>query len=91
MKRVVGLSVLCVLAGCVSAPQGYWHRVSDGKRVDADQVLLAQFQRDRAVCDGEAAKASLASNEKVLSVHNYNVNLVFDGCLVGKGYVRQPT
>ena len=83
-------SILSIaVAGCVSVPQGYWHRQSDGLRVDATPALLDRFNLDRAICDGEAAKAALASNERDWFMHNQNVNLVFDGCLVGRGYVRR--
>ncbi len=88
MKIFVHLSTL-LLAACVSTPQPYWHRIDTGQRVDETPAVLAQFQRDRVICDGEAAKAALASNEKVVSVHRKNINLVFDGCLAERGYIRR--
>ena len=85
MRRLLPL---LLLAGCVSAPVGYWHR--NGVRVDVNPALLAEFSRAKTICDGETAQAALASNEKDLLTHNRNVNLVFDGCLTKAGYVRIP-
>ncbi len=87
MRKLLIVSI-AILAGCVSTPQGYWFKGS--MRVDADPQVFAQFQRDRAVCDGEAAQAALASNERLRAEHNRLVNLVFDGCLTKRGYVRKP-
>lgn len=66
---------------------GYWYK--NGVRVDANPTLFESFNRDRAICDGEAAKVALTSTEKKLAVHNLNVNLVFDACLTERGYIRR--
>lgn len=87
--RFTILCLAALLAACQTAPTGYWYRQSDGVRVDANSNVLDQFQKDRAICDGEAAKAALASNEKDVFIHKKNVNLVFDGCLTERGYVRR--
>jgi hypothetical protein len=78
-----------LLAGCVSQPAGKFHSVATGQPVDADPKLMAKFMQDRAICDGEAAKAGLASTERLSAVYAQNVNLVFDGCLAERGYVRR--
>ncbi len=87
MRYLVPLVLL--LAGCQTVAPGYWHRQSDGLRVDATPALLERFNLDRSICDGEAAKAALASNERDRFIHQQSVNLVFDGCLVSRGYVRR--
>ena len=87
--RLIPILMLLPLAACVSAPQGHWHRVDTGQRVDATEAIFEVYQRDLTICDGEAAKAALASNEKIAKVHRRNVNLVFDGCMVDRGYVRR--
>lgn len=53
---------------------------------DGNTTLLQSFETDRAICDGEAAKSALASNEKNRIDHVNNVNLVYRGCLAGKGW-----
>jgi hypothetical protein len=88
MRLVIALALL-PLGGCVSAPIGHWHKTDTGQRVDATDAIFAVYQRDVAICDGEAAKAALASNEKIAKVHRQNVNLVFDGCMVERGYFRR--
>jgi len=76
--------LLVLVTACMSVPPRIWYR--DGVRVDANPQLLAAFQRDRVVCDGEAAEAALKSQERDLMIHNRNVNLVFDACLTKLGY-----
>jgi len=87
--RVVVLCFGIALAGCQST-QGVWHSQSSGLRVDANQKLIERFQRDRTICDGEAAKAALGSTSRSVFEHQALVNLVFDGCLTERGYVRKP-
>lgn len=84
MRRLLPL---LLLAGCVSTPQGYWYR--NNVRVDANPTLLETFNRDKVICDGEAAQAALTSNEKDLMRHNLAVHLVFDACLTRAGYIRR--
>jgi hypothetical protein len=87
--RIIGLLVAAsVLAGCQST-QGYWYSQKTGQRVDETSTLLAGFQKDRAICDGEAAKAALASTTRSAFEHSALVNLVFDGCLTERGYIRK--
>lgn len=83
-RFVTAALLLALVAGCMSVPPRIWYR--DGVRVDANPQLLAAFQRDRVVCDGEAAEAALKSQERDLMIHNRNVNLVFDACLTKLGY-----
>ncbi|MGX1496849.1 putative small secreted protein [Labrenzia sp. MBR-25] len=85
-KALVLIAVL--LAGCQTT-QGYWYSQKTGQRVDESSALLAQFQKDRAICDGEAAKAALTSTAKTNFEHKALVNLVFDGCLTDRGYIRK--
>jgi hypothetical protein len=89
MRRIIATSLLIVAAGCVHQPQGKFHRVSDGKAVDADQTLYNTFLQDKVICDGEAAQAALTSTEKSRYAHSLNVNLVYDACLAKRGYVRK--
>ena len=76
-----------VLAACQAAPTGYWYRGS--LRVDSNADLFARFQRDRTICDGEAAQAALTSREPDRFTHNFNLNLIFDACLTKAGYIRR--
>lgn len=89
MKRAFLLLVTLALAGCLSVPPRIWYR--DGVSVDSNPTLLASFQRDRTICDGEAAKAALGSQEKDIYTHNKNVNLIFDACLTQKGYIGRAS
>lgn len=90
MARNYSLMILAMLlAGCVYVPKGAFHRVSDGLRVDANPQVLAEFQQARVICDGEASKAALVSNERDRYTHSKNVTLVFDACLAEKGYIRK--
>lgn len=87
--RFFGLILVAVLAGCQTTPQGLWHSQKTGQRVDATPALLAQFQKDRVICDGKAAEAALGSTTRSASAHSMMVNLVFDGCLTERGYIRK--
>lgn len=78
-----------MLCGCAYVPQGAFFRVSDGLRVDANPQILAAFQQDRVICDGEASKAALTSAERDRYTHSKNVTLVFDACLAQRGYIRK--
>lgn len=84
MISLVSVVISLTAAGC--APTGKWHRVSDGLAADSNSTILQTFESDRAVCDGEAAKAALASQEKNRIDHANSVNLVYRGCLAGKGW-----
>lgn len=83
MKKKL-LACIVLLAACQSIPPRIWYR--DGARVDATPAMLSQFQRDKTICDGEAAQAALTSNERDVFIHNRNLNLIFDACLTKKGY-----
>lgn len=89
MKRILLLCSVGVVSGCVSQPQGFFHRIGDGVRVDADPQVMAKFQQDRVICDGEASQAALSSTERDRGIHSRNVNLVFDACLAKRGYIRK--
>lgn len=87
MRYLIPLAL--VLAGCQTGSAGVWHRQADSLRVDASPAVNERFRADATICDGEAAKAALASNERNPDVHRQNVSLVFEGCMVGRGYVRR--
>lgn len=89
LKVLVSVLVVTALAGCTHQPVGFFHRVSDGQRVDANPTIAAQFQQDRVICDGEASQAALSSHEKDRYIHSRNVNLVYDACLAKRGYIRK--
>lgn len=89
MRKIAAITMLLALSGCVTAPQGAWYRQSDGQRVDSNSRIYDKFKTDVAICNGEAAQAALQSNEKDRMQHNYEVNLVYDGCLTRRGYVRR--
>lgn len=89
MRRVIVVAACFALGSCVYTPQGFFHRVSDGIRVDANPQVLAEFQQARVICDGEASKAALTSTERDRYAHSRNVNLVFDACLAERGYIRK--
>ena len=85
--KFVIVSAAAMLAACQAAPTGYWYK--GGVRVDANTALFDRFQRDRVICDGEAAQAALTSREPDRFTHNFNLNLIFDACLTKAGYVRR--
>ncbi|MFN7125296.1 MAG: hypothetical protein ACK4M8_05395 [Allorhizobium sp.] len=89
MRRVSVVLLGLVLAGCTHQPQGVFHRISDGVRVDANPQVLAAFQKDRVICDGEASKAALTSREKDVYLHTMSINTIFDACLAERGYLRK--
>ncbi|TRL39824.1 hypothetical protein [Rhizobium straminoryzae] len=89
MKKYRLLFLTFGLVGCVHQPQGSFHRISDGLRVDANPQIAAAFQKDRVICDGEASKAALQSTEKNLYAHTFNLNTIFDACLAERGYLRK--
>lgn len=89
MKRTAWIAISVVLAGCVYQPKGTFHEVSTGLRVDTNPQLLARFQQERVICDGEAAQSAAVSTERDRYTHSMNINLVFDGCLAKRGYVRR--
>ncbi|MDW5313763.1 hypothetical protein [Rhizobium sp. PL01] len=89
MRALICSLLLVVVAGCVYQPVGKFHRISDGQPADANPTILAAFMQDKAICDGEAAKAGLVSNEPDRYTHSRNINLVYDGCLAQRGYVRR--
>lgn len=84
-SRLALISVLSVLmAGCMSG-QNYY-RISDGQRVDANPEMLAEFQVDRTICDGEVAKANLATDQNALLVMD-SLAAVERACMAERGYV----
>lgn len=69
-------------AACV--PSGYYYRVSDNLRADANPTVLRKFEVDKTACEGQAAAAALAGGP------NYNLTqreLVMRGCMAEKGYI----
>jgi hypothetical protein len=83
MRRIlVGFALLA--SGCASP--GNFHYASDNVRVDLDPVRFKQFEVDKAVCDGRAAKALLDGNVGGL-VGAEAINIVFRGCMAEKGYL----
>lgn len=89
MRYFALVIVFAGLAACQTTSHGLWHSQRTGQRVDATPALLAQFQKDRVICDGEAARAALQSTAGNVFEHSALVNLVFDGCLVERGYIRK--
>jgi hypothetical protein len=78
-----GLAASLILAGCA---QGNFHYNADNLRVDLDPVRFKQFEIDRAVCDGRAAKALLDAKLSGLAGAEA-INLVFKGCMAEYGYI----
>lgn len=82
--RLVKLSVFAaLLSGCV---QQHFHYAKDGLRVDQDAARLPQYQIDKAICQGETAKANL-SQTGYANMQGTSIELVYRGCMAGKGYV----
>lgn len=73
-----------LLAGCGTT--GYYHRVSDGLRADATPQALAAFEVDKAICQGEVARADLSSRVGGLIV-GVRLEEIMRGCMAGRGYV----
>ncbi len=90
LGRLTGLLLFVALA-CCQTSQGFWHSQATGQRVDATPGLLSTFQKNRAVCDGEAeaAKPVFASTMLSASSQKPFVKLIFDSCMRERGYVRK--
>jgi hypothetical protein len=72
-----------VLAAC--QPQ----RVArvDGRSIRADAGLKAQYDQDKAVCEGESQRAILAAARRP---SQSEIDIVFRGCMAARGYVIRP-
>lgn len=83
LRLTLCLAAAAIAGGCTA---GYWHRASDGLRVDAQPELLTQFQLDKTYCEGEMAKANLATGAGAI-MQTTSLQAVFNGCMAGKGYI----
>jgi hypothetical protein len=82
MKKIFVLAALA-FAGCVP---GNFHYVSDNKRVDEDPARMKQIEVDKVICNGEAAKANLSQTAQA-QMTGTSIQLVYEGCMAGKGYI----
>jgi hypothetical protein len=88
MRRVFLLiMMMLVVAAPAAAKTQYWFLKDT--RVDATPALLAQFNRDRIICDGKAAEAVLGGQRKGIFEQRKLANLIFDGCLYERGYEKR--
>ena len=83
MKRVLLVGFL--LSGCVP---GHFHYVSDNNRVEDDPERLKQFEVDKVICNGEAAKANLSQTANAVMTGT-SIQLVYEGCMAQKGYIAR--
>jgi hypothetical protein len=86
----IAVSAAIALTGCASAPTSSapkttWVR-ADGKRGAGDPVLLQQFEKDRAACQGELQKAN-PSGPAVAQNRTEASREVGADCMAAKGYV----
>jgi hypothetical protein len=86
----IAVSAAIALTGCASAPTSSapkttWVR-ADGKRGAGDPVLLQQFEKDRAACQGELQKAN-PSGPAVAQSRTEASREVGADCMAAKGYV----
>lgn len=79
----VGLMV----AGCVTAKQGFYYK--DGLRADAKPALLSSLDRDKTICNGRAAEASMGSGGYGV-VKAQMIQYSFEGCMAEKGWEVRP-
>ena len=98
MKLAILLLFATGLAGCQTANQ--WTR-ADGKLIANDAALVRQLELDRLACEGEVSKANMSSGTKFArnSIENFSNSMdsivdkeiVRQGCMANKGYVRQSS
>lgn len=83
-KLAMVMAIGLVGAGCV--PSGYYHRVSDGLRVDQNAAVLSQFEVDKTVCMGEVARVDAVSRSNMFD-RAAERETVLRACLAQKGYI----
>lgn len=84
MLRPVALLSLVLITGC--APTQNYYRTADGLRADANPAAFKKYEVDRAICNGETAKAALAGQ---YPMEGYRVAMVERGCMAEKGYIAR--
>jgi hypothetical protein len=82
--RSWALPILIALAGCASTPSGW-------TRLDGSSVVPQRFTADETACRGEMSKANLSSTrkaliEEILSPRQQDLNQIYVGCMVERGY-----
>jgi hypothetical protein len=80
------LAAALSITGCVPS---YYHRISDGVRVDQNPTVQSQFEIEKTICMGEVAKMDSTSRGDVFERAGYR-ETVLRACLAQKGYVVRP-
>jgi hypothetical protein len=84
MKKLVFASIALALSACNT--MSYWHRTTDGLRVDADPALFTQFRIDGQICQGEQAKTALTMTIRPSYSAGVALGEIYKGCMAQKGY-----
>lgn len=88
MKAVVSvLAIAGLAAGCITVKQGFYYR--DGVRADAKPVLLSSLEKDKTICNGRTAEASMNSPGYDLTKAQM-MQYTFEGCMAEKGWEVRP-
>lgn len=97
MRRVLGLAVAALLAGCAtnSTHVEVWERL-DGKPLTGTPELAREYQVATTICMGERQKADLSAgslpvrlSDRVVEgmMRDAKAGDVYKGCMAQRGYV----
>lgn len=81
------LAVAALTAGCITVKQGFYYR--DGVRADAKPALLSYLEKDKTICNGKTAEASMNSPGYDL-MKAQMMQYSFEGCMAEKGWEVRP-
>lgn len=84
MKAAVCVVAIAgLVAGCITVKQGFYYR--DGVRADAKPALLSSLEKDKTICNGRTAEASM--NSPGYSVTKAQMmQYAYEGCMAEKGW-----
>jgi hypothetical protein len=88
MKKLVALLGCAIIGGCVTAEAPVYLR-TDGKRVADHPDIRRQFDIDRTICEGEAAKAD--ASPAPLFRRQQAWDAMFNGCMAQRGYMLKTS
>lgn len=96
---MMGLCAL-TLGSCVAKPQVEMVNIrTDGQEMRGNPALMAQFEIDKAVCEGEMSKANMGGTQLCRGIvdcavqgqqRSQGMQVVGKGCMAERGYVQVP-